>query len=341
MRAGGAPGTAGDDWPQEGLELRGRPQVRGTQSFVYTMSWCWKHPSVLALEVLWRWVFGSVALGLIWVYGRRIAGAATGGSFGLARLGLDRLTVTDPMGSASHLATAVGVVAPLSVPVLRWLVPLLLALWIAVSALGRTLVLRRVDASLATRPGTLMCLQLVRAVVLGTSFAVWFRLMVWAGKTAITGPLDGGGEANVLLYFVIVILGTLGLFTLWAVVSWWLAIAPLVAVLRGLGPVESLRAAFRVGPLRMKLVEVNLVMGIVKIALIVLAMVFSATPLPFESVTTPGFLLNWWIGVTLLYLIGSDFFHVVRLVAYLRLWRAYETATPVAETAGGAGRAPV
>jgi hypothetical protein len=76
--------------------------------------------------------------------------------------------------------------------------------------------------------------------------------------------------------------------------------------------------------LKSKLVEINLVMGIVKIALIVLAMVFSATPLPFESVTTPEFLLWWWVGVTVLYFLGSDFFHVARQVAYLQLWRAYE-----------------
>ena len=65
-------------------------------------------------------------------------------------------------------------------------------------------------------------------------------------------------------------------------------------------------------------------MGIVKIALIVLAMVFSATPLPFESVTTPEFLMVWWAGVTVLYLVASDFFHVAQLVGYLELWRAYE-----------------
>jgi hypothetical protein len=62
----------------------------------------------------------------------------------------------------------------------------------------------------------------------------------------------------------------------------------------------------------------------VKIALIVLAMVFSATPLPFESVTTPEFLTCWWFGVALLYFVASDFFHVARLMGYLQLWRAYE-----------------
>ena len=126
-------------------------------------------------------------------------------------------------------------------------------------------------------------------------------------------------------YFALVIVATLGLFTLWAVVSWALSVAPLLAMLRGLGVGGSLAAAFRLGPLKSKLVEINLVMGIVKIALIVLAMVFSATPLPFESVTTPEFLMWWWAGVTVLYFLGSDFFHVARQVAYLQLWRAYES----------------
>ena len=97
-----------------------------------------------------------------------------------------------------------------------------------------------------------------------------------------------------MLYCAIAIVTTLGMFTLWAVVSWALSVAPLLAMLRNLGAGASLAAAFRLGPLRSKLVEINLVMGIVKIALIVLAMVFSACPLPFESVATPGFMLRWY-----------------------------------------------
>jgi len=161
-------------------------------------------------------------------------------------------------------------------------------------------------------------------VALLGSFAVWFWCMKRVAEWTVTGPVASGGEPNLVGYFSLVIVTTLGLFTLWAVVSWALSVAPLLAMLKGLGVGESLAAAFRLGPLKGKLVEINLVMGIVKIALIVLAMVFSATPLPFESVTTPGFLMWWWVGVTLLYLLGSDFFHVARQVAYLQLWRAYE-----------------
>ena len=145
-----------------------------------------------------------------------------------------------------------------------------------------------------------------------------------AAGVAIHGPIAAGQEPSVVLYCALTIVATLGLFTLWAVASWALSLAPLLAMLRDLGAGASLRAAFRIGPVRSKLVEINLVMGIVKIALIVLAMVLSACPLPFETVATQQFMLWWYAGVTVLYLIASDLFHVVRLMSYMEMWRAYE-----------------
>jgi len=67
-------------------------------------------------------------------------------------------------------------------------------------------------------------------------------------------------------------------------------------------------------------------MGIVKLALLVLAMVFSATPLPFESVMQGAPLYFWWGLVTLLYLIASDFFQVARLMAFVQFWRLWSEA---------------
>jgi len=67
-------------------------------------------------------------------------------------------------------------------------------------------------------------------------------------------------------------------------------------------------------------------MGIVRVSLVVLALVFSACPLPFETVETQGFLMCWWIGVGIFYLVASDYFHVVRSAVYLRLMRTYEIA---------------
>jgi hypothetical protein len=294
--------------------------VRGTQSFVHTLSECWRRPSLTALEVLWRWAYGVPALLVLRYEVLRILGAMPV-DFAVLR----NMTVLDPMGSATTLAKTMEALLPLVLRVALWLAPLMVVAWVVLSAIGRTVVLRRADRRLHSRVGTLIVLQAVRVVALLGSFAVWFWCMERVAEMTVTGPVAAGGEPNLVGYFSLVIVATLGLFTLWAVVSWALAIAPLLAMLRGLGVGGSLAAAFRLGPLKSKLVEINLVMGIVKIALIVLAMVFSATPLPFESVTTPEFLLSWWVGVTILYFLGSDFFHVARQVAYLQLWRASES----------------
>ena len=293
--------------------------VRGTQSFVHTLSACWKRPSLTALEVLWRWVYGIPVLLVLRYEGLKILQATP-----VDWAALRSMTVLDPMAAAGTLAKAMMTLLPPVLSVALWLAPLLVGVWVVVSAVGRTVVMRRVDGRLHARLGTLIVLQAIRVVALLGSFLVWFWGMEWAAGVTVTGPIATGGEPNLVGYFALAIVGTLGLFMLWAVVSWALSVAPLLAMLRGLGVWGSLAAAFRVGPVRSKLVEINLVMGIVKIALIVLALVFSASPLPFESVTTPEFLFWWWLLVTGVYFVASDFFHVARQVAYLQLWRAYE-----------------
>jgi len=304
--------------PQDGVVIAAGT-VRGTQSFVHTLSECWRRPSLTALEVLWRWMYGIPALLMLRYEGLRIL-RETPVDFAA----LQSMTVLDPMAAAATLAKAMELLLPQVLSVALWLAPVMVAAWVVVSSVGRTVVLRRVDGRLQRRVGTLIVLQAARVMALLGSFAFWFWCMERVAERTVTGPVAVGGEPNLVGYFALVIVATLGLFTLWAVVSWALSVAPLLAMLRGLGPGGSLAAAFRLGPLKSKLVEINLVMGIVKIALVVLAMVFSATPLPFESVTTPEFLFWWWAGVTVLYFLGSDFFHVARQVAYLQLWRAYE-----------------
>ena len=293
--------------------------VRGTQSFVYTLSATWRRPGLTALEVIWRWAFGVPAAALIVYETLRVFRQAP-----VDVAALKRMSILDPTGAAVTLAQSANVLLPPVLRVVAWLAPLLLVVWVTVSSLGRTLVLRRVDGRLHARPWTLMALQAVRMVALAVSFVAWFACVRAAAGIAVDGPIAVGQDPNVVGYCAIVIVATLGMFVLWAVVSWALSVAPLLAMQRNLGAGASLVAAFRLGPMRGKLVEINLVMGIVKIALIVLAMVFSACPLPFESVATPDFML-WWYGVvTILYLVASDFFQVVRLVSYLELWKVYD-----------------
>ena len=90
---------------------------------------------------------------------------------------------------------------------------------------------------------------------------------------------------------------------------------------------ERSRQNFRIGHDRMPMAIIR-ALGIVKLALIVLAMVFSAIPLPFTADMTGTPLYLWWAFVTLLYLLASDFFQLARLAAFVEFWRLYHPEKP-------------
>ena len=122
---------------------------------------------------------------------------------------------------------------------------------------------------------------------------------------------------------------SLGFFTTFALVSWPLSIAPLLALLEGLSTPSALGQSLRLGrPFAGKLVEINLVMGIVTLALIVLAMVFSAAPLPFSDELGPSAMHFVWAASVTFFLVANDFFKVVRLRAFIEFWRAFREPRP-------------
>ncbi len=306
--------------------------TRATQSFVRVLSTCWRRPSQTALEVLWRWLYGIPALCLIFKQSVKVYSDATSGTMDVATLGLDQTFLADPVGVlsanptgvAGKIAHAVGMLLPGAEHAAAWLAPGLLLGWVVVSAVGRTAVLRRVDGTLKTKLFTLMGLHAIRVLVLAAVVFVWLRLLEAVGRAQVMGPIAAGTDPSLLGYCAQVIVISLGLFTVWGFVSWPLSVAPLLAMRHSMGVLGSLREALRLGWLKAKLAEINLVLAVVKIALVVLALTFSATPLPFESVATTQFLECWWVGVALLYILWSDFFHVARLVGYLELLRAQE-----------------
>jgi len=279
----------------------------------------WRRPSLSVLEIVWRWVIGTPILAVALFEGLRVA---RGISLNMAAL--ESMTVFQPVAAFRTIHAAVAVIVPVARPIAVWLIPVVVAGWLVASALGRTVVLRRFDSTLRARPLTLLTLGTLRAALLSGFWVLCLWLIVESGKIAITGPAAQGGEPDVVLYFAMIICGALILYVVWGIVSWPLYLAPLLAMQRNVGPMAALKASFGSRAVRGKLVEINLVMNIVRIALIVLAMVFSATPLPFTSVETQTFLNYWWTGVMLLYCASSDYFHVVRLAAYLSLWRAYD-----------------
>jgi len=302
--------------PASSLKSEVRGRLRGTQSLVHIFGYCWSRPSLILLELAWRWLYGAPALLLMYYVGARLLASVPLESTGVGDFSLqdtDRATVI--------IANVWEVVTPPLFHTLLWLAPLLGLGWALASGIGRSYVLRLYAPDLPFRPGTLIALQLLRVIALGGSLVGWFAAIQWSANATLYGDVP-----ELVPYFALVICISLGIFSFWALVSWVFSVAPLLALLENLTAAASVRRSFRLGPLRGKLVEVNLVLGIVKLALVVLAMVFSATPLPFSSVMVGTSLYLWWAAVTLLYLAASDFFQVARLVAFIRFWRVYREA---------------
>src|SRR5208337_3359268 len=102
------------------------------------------------------------------------------------------------------------------------------------------------------------------------------------------------------------------------------SMAPLLMLLEKRSALSALGRSFRLGkPMTAKLVEINLVMGIVKLALVVLAMVLSAAPLPFSDQLGPDALHVVWAVATVFFLVACDYFHVVQLKGFLEFWKMF------------------
>jgi hypothetical protein len=260
--------------------------------------------------LLWRWGFGIPAAAILCYQGAKFTSIVSSS--------LSGLFPTDPAQAGQQLAMAAAAIKPGVERVALWLGPLLGIAWAVASGLGRSVLLKRLDPELRPAPLTLILLQLLRMAALVAAFLGWYGAIHWAADTTLNSV-----PPNVVAWSAWVICLSLGIFVLWALLSWIFSLAPLLAMLEGTGVFRSLAHSVRLGELTGKLVEVNLVLGIVRLALLVLAMVFSAIPLPFEAnmAGTPLFL--WWIAVTLLYLVAGDFFQVARLAALVQFWRLY------------------
>ncbi len=275
---------------------------------------CWRRPQLLLRELLWRWVFGLPAAVLV---GYEVFRILKGTS--LTAESFAGLSLSDPMQAAQQLTVLASTVVDPVVRTALWLGPLLAASWAILSGLGRSALLQRLDPAMRPAPFSLVALQLLRITALVLVSLGWYKAVGWAAENTLADATP-----NLVAYSAWVICLSLGIFVLWALVSWVFSIAPLLAMLEGKGVARSLARSLRLGPLTGKLVEVNLVLGIVRLALVVLAMVFSAIPLPFETEMTGLALYLWWAAVTLLYLVASDFFQVVRLAAFVRFWQFHQ-----------------
>lgn len=290
-------------------------QVRGTQSLLQIQAQCWRSPGLIARELAWRWLFGVPALLLLFACGRRLLAVVFA-----AHTGIEDFSLQQPIMAAQILRASYDAIAPAALGFAGWVAPLLIVGWAAASGVGRAFVLHTLVPGRRLRPVSLALLQLLRVIALALTVLAWFAMVCWAAARDVT-HVPPGTDPNMVAFAAWVICLSLGSFIVWALWSWVLSIASVLMVVEDRSVVSALAASVRLGPLTMQLVEVNLVLGIVKLALIVLAMVFSAVPLPFEAQMSGSVLYLWWAAVGIWYLAVSDFFQVARLAAFIAFWQ--------------------
>ncbi len=295
--------------------VRGNAPVRGTQLLVEHMSGIFRRPSLVAIEIAWRWLFGIPFLLICWTQGQKILA-----TFPLESSGVNSLDTQNPWVAAVQLCNVAAFYEPHVPAVLRWLLPAAALAWMIVSGLGRNLLLMRMEPRTPFRPISMIVIQGAWLALLCLTLWGWLRSMQWAAATHITA----GAEPDLVGYSVWAIFLALAFFTAFALTSWVITIAPILVLLEKRSAFSGLGQALRLGRgFSSKLAEINLVLGIVKLALLVVAMVFSAAPLPFSDELGPGALHFVAAASGVFFLVANDFFQVVRLKAFVEFWRIF------------------
>jgi hypothetical protein len=290
-------------------------QVRGTQTLVDQMGWMLRHPAIVAVEVGWRWLFGVPFLLVCWTRMQHIFVLLSPEDSGLSNI-----DAQNPWIAAGQLSRVLAKYEPLVAHELRWFVPIAAVVWIAVSSIGRNLALKQMEPRARLRPIPMMMLQTAWLALFGGVCLGWFRSVSWAATT----HFPAGSEPDLIGFSIWLIFLSLAFFTVWALLGWIVSVAPVLMLLEECSAPSALGLALRLGrPFTSELVEIGMVMGIVNLALIVVAMVLSAAPLPFSDQLGGEALHVVWAGAIVFYLVAHDYFQLVRLKCFVEFWKIF------------------
>jgi hypothetical protein len=279
------------------------------------MGWMLKRPLVVAVEVGWRWLFGVPFLLVCLSRLKHVFTVLTP-----EESGLSNIDPSNPWLAAGAFSRAVIKYDPLIAHELSWLLPVAAVAWVVISGLGRSLVFRLLQSGVRFRPLAMMALQTVWLILFGGICWGWYRSVAWAA--AMHFPV--GSEPDLIGFSIWLIFLSLGFFTLWALVGWIVSVAPVLMLMENCSAVSALGMSTRLGKtFTSELFEIGMVMGIVNLALMVVAMVLSAAPLPFSDELGGDALHVVWAGATVFYLVAHDYFQLVRLKCFVQFWKIF------------------
>jgi hypothetical protein len=286
-----------------------------------------RQPALVLGEIAWRWAFGAAAWTLVIFAFRRIFAHVdiTQAELLLARHS-DLFLIAD---ACAHIL--VQVLPQLGHECLV-LAPAIAVLWIAAATLGRAITLQslfstalipsedapRLNEAGALEPrdlrfGSLLALNFIRAVfTLATLIAFLGALFL----TGLAMPVQNPAAAALV---GILVAAMIGFF--WAVVSWFLALAPIWIVRDGRPAFSSIADSvdlYRRG--QGLYLGIASWFGFLRAAALIVAFVAAL----LASRATPATSIALCVVIALLYFAVADFLYIARLAAFVALEESFQ-----------------
>ncbi|MFP5275647.1 MAG: hypothetical protein ACLGPM_00915 [Acidobacteriota bacterium] len=289
--------------------------VRGTQLLVEHMGTVIKRPVLSLLEIGWRWLVGIPFLWVFWNQWQKVLAV-----YPVTASGFTQVDTVNPWIGLVQMGGVWKYYAPHAAAILHWLLPLFAFVWVVVSAVGRNLILMRMNPGVRFRPLGMMLLQAVWLALAALAIWGWFVSVQW---TAVT-HFHPGAEPELVGFFIWSIFLSLGFYSAFALLSWPFSVAPILMLMEKRSALSALGQGLRLGKeFGSKAAEINMTLGVAKLGIIVLAMVLSAAPLPFADELSPGALRLVTCASFLFYMIANDYFQVVRLRAFVEFRKIF------------------
>ena len=268
-------------------------------------------------EVTWRWVFGAAALVLGAIAVIEVLDAVE-----VARGDELLLRTWAPMLMAEVLARILRDAGLHLLRAAAVLVPALAGLWTVTAAAGRAatlqVLLAPAEGGRATPPTSnrgwrsLLGVSFLRTALGLAAFVGYVGASVIAGQAAMTSEGEIQPGIFFLVFFPLVLLVVL----LWAVLNWFLSVAPLFVVAEGRGTLGSFAESVRFYRRQSRqLWSVTSLYGTLRLMAILAALVVSIGVA--EALQKHGAaMIAALVVITLAYFLAADYFYIARLAAY-------------------------
>jgi hypothetical protein len=266
-----------------------------------------RDPSLVAVELAWRWAFGASAIALVTFAAIQLQRAVV-----ILPEEREMLTSRAPLQIAEAILEVWHRAYPLAVRLGLVVVPAIVILWVIAATVGRGFVMNRIfepkDSGL--RWSSLLTLHLLRVL---SVFALLFAYVECSRATVLVSNPESPNYFAALLVFLVLFSVAV---VVWSFVHWMLSLACIFAAREDLSAIASLRRTSRW--LRTEGRRLASIATLNSTARTFVAIVFTLLALfPLASYRFPILFWTLEVAIFVVYCTVSDFLLLARLSAYV------------------------